>query len=380
MIAGRPRSGKTYESVKFHILVAVKAGRKVITNVPLDVEHFVKVFGEKVRELIVVVGFDYTAFDSKQSVLPFSKPADYMDTWRDEDGKGPLYVVDEAHFSIPKTGTHKELLNFYTMHGHYGLDILLMTQHPGQIDRHILNLVEVVYRTIKATAFGSKNKYIKKVQDGHRGAVVNTEIRTYDKEIFPFYKSHTQSKKAVLESSANDIKPIWKHWSFIGAAILLTFGIISFVFFVDNPMAPKSKPSETPSQKSSTDKHQKIEGQGPVKHQAPQVVSNILAKPSHPYSKLKFHISSRSTFGKSSMPTQRVNLAASLDSKVLFEVDLGRLRKVGYYAEDVDECLVLLKFKDIYQEYITCDRPDSFQPRGVDPGQNFAALPLPSTN
>lgn len=34
-IVGRPRSGKSYESVVYHIIPAIQSGRKVITNIPL---------------------------------------------------------------------------------------------------------------------------------------------------------------------------------------------------------------------------------------------------------------------------------------------------------------------------------------------------------
>lgn len=38
-IEGIPGSGKSYEAVAFHILPALKNGRKVITNLPLEIEQ-----------------------------------------------------------------------------------------------------------------------------------------------------------------------------------------------------------------------------------------------------------------------------------------------------------------------------------------------------
>ncbi|MBF4327676.1 assembly protein, partial [Vibrio anguillarum] len=54
-IVGRPRSGKSYESVVYHIIPAIKAGRKVVTNVSLNISYFQKVFGNDVLKLIKVV-------------------------------------------------------------------------------------------------------------------------------------------------------------------------------------------------------------------------------------------------------------------------------------------------------------------------------------
>ncbi|MBV1843592.1 zonular occludens toxin domain-containing protein, partial [Photobacterium ganghwense] len=52
LIVGRPGGGKSYEAVVFHIIPAIQNGRKVVTNLPLNIDHFVKVFGEDARSLI----------------------------------------------------------------------------------------------------------------------------------------------------------------------------------------------------------------------------------------------------------------------------------------------------------------------------------------
>ncbi|OXC99408.1 assembly protein, partial [Vibrio parahaemolyticus] len=76
-IAGRPGGGKTYEAVAYHIIPAIKDGRKVITNITLNIDWFVKVFGEDVRELIKIVDGRLTDFGS--TTRPFSQIEDYSD-------------------------------------------------------------------------------------------------------------------------------------------------------------------------------------------------------------------------------------------------------------------------------------------------------------
>ncbi|MCG7588124.1 exodeoxyribonuclease V subunit beta, partial [Photobacterium sp. OFAV2-7] len=246
LIQGRPKSGKSYEAVKYHIIPAIKSGRKVITNLPLVVEHFVKIFGAEVRDLIKVVdSYDTSNFDSGAADFHFSKPEHYMDEWRDENNKGPLFVVDECHFALPRGKVLPEVIKYFTMHGHYGVDILLLTQNVRQTDTNILGLVEVMYRTIKNTALGSTKTYTKKVLDGYRGAVVNTEQRKYDDKIFPYYKAFTGSQGAVEAAGPSDVKPIWQHWSVIGSVVLLG-GVLIFVLSggVRSPFAMK-EPVET---------------------------------------------------------------------------------------------------------------------------------------
>ncbi|MDF5627229.1 zonular occludens toxin domain-containing protein, partial [Vibrio parahaemolyticus] len=222
-IAGRPGGGKTYEAVAYHIIPAIKDGRKVITNITLNIDWFVKIFGEHVRDLIKIVDGRLTDFGSTSR--PFSQIGDYSDEWRNEKGQGPLYVVDEAHMSLPSRGLPAAILEWFSIHRHYGVDIILLTQNIRKVHRDIKDMIEVTYRCTKNTAMGSSNSYTKKVQDGCNGEVVNTSIRSYKSEYFPFYKSHSQSNKHVQEAQAKDIRPFWKRWPVIGTALLLGVGL-----------------------------------------------------------------------------------------------------------------------------------------------------------
>lgn len=368
LIAGRPKSGKTFEAVKYHIIPAVKAGRKVITNVTLDIEHFVNVFGEHVRDLIVIVDFRYNDYGAKSGAqFYFSKPEHYMDEWRNEKGQGPLYVVDEAQFPMGKGRTTQELKDFYTMHGHYGIDILLMSQQPRQIDLDVLGLIEIVYRTIKRTALGSDKTYTKKVQDGWRGEVVNTEARSYEKSIFPFYKAHSQSAKSVIEAAAADVKPIWSHWSFKGCAFMMVIFVAMIMSFDVNPLkAPAVDASEPRSE---------VQQSPPVTASVPQVKTTAPEfaqqkppaqteekkekepkPPAHPYHKIKLHIVGMTEFGPSDRPTTSVNFSASRNGQHLFDLASKELYLAGYNMTVINPCLVHLSYEK-FEEYIVCDSP-----------------------
>lgn len=375
LIAGRPRSGKSYESVKYHVIPALKSGRKVITNLPLNIPHIKKMLGDDVEQLITVVDFDYSDFDSAAVTFPFSKPDHYLDEWRDAKGVGPLYVIDEAHFSLPKGGTDKSVKKFYTMHGHYGVDILLMTQNARQLDADILNLVEIVYRTIKNTALGSTKTYTKKVQDGWRGDVVNIEQRKYDAEIFPYYKSHTQSSGEVLEREASDIKPIWKHWSVIGSCLLLPIGIIWLIYSLmtfndDEPLPTENVSIDSPA----TDAQ--LPGQLPSEllpgqDSEPDLVGSPLAD-------FKLYVKgwARQMFiyddGDEYDPDAnfyQVYIAAVKDGQEQFTIKSSELADMGYTLTALSDCVYSLSYGD-ETAFITCQSNDERMPRSA-----LSALP-----
>ncbi|MCX2765443.1 zonular occludens toxin domain-containing protein [Pseudoalteromonas sp. B530] len=383
LITGRPRSGKTYEAVKYHIIPAIQSGRVVITNLPLNIDHFKKIHGTHVEQLIKVVDFDYSDFHSSAVTFPFSKPEHYQDDWRDNNGVGPLYVVDEAHFSLPKGGTHRSVKKFYTMHGHYGVDILLMTQHQRQMDQDILELVEIVYRTIKNTALGSNSTYTKKVQDGNKGAIVNTEQRRYDTAIFPYYKSHTQSKKDVLEREASDIKPIWKHWSVYGAIFCFAFVLFIIITQDVNPISvtpPKTAQSEhqestvlefkepnsqvqfingekVDSQFRMRKNEEKDDSQFRMRKNEEQGAAKSRAFPGeHPFYRVQLHVSGYADVGTRKNPVRRVFFDASRNGQTLFKLELKDLLLAGYDVKVLGDCLIHITFSD-FEDFLVCDTP-----------------------
>lgn len=248
-IAGRPRSGKSYEAVVYHIIPAIKAGRKVITNISLNIEQFKKVFGNDVVKLIEVREGDLSKYGV--SGRAFASVSDYQDDWRDDNNKGPLYVVDEAHMVLPRQKFNNEILEFYSLHGHYGIDIVLLTQNFRKVHQDIRDMIEITYYCAKNTYLGSDKTYTKKVKIGSTNEVVNEEQRTYKPSYFPFYQSHTQSKGAVAEASAQDITPIWKRWPVVGAAILISSAVCFLVFLSFGGLDHESPVEEQSQTKSS---------------------------------------------------------------------------------------------------------------------------------
>ena len=141
-LSGRPGAGKTYECVTQHIIPALNDKRKIITNIPLNVEWFVNVLGAYVRELIVIVDGGYHNYGDKR---PFAKVSDFLqyDTWRNEKNQGVYFFIDECHLAMPVGGTDKSLKEYLSMHRHYGHDLMLLTQNFRKVDRELLDGVNL---------------------------------------------------------------------------------------------------------------------------------------------------------------------------------------------------------------------------------------------
>jgi zona occludens toxin len=357
-LVGRPRSGKSYESVVFHIIPAVKAGRKVITNIPLNIEKFRKVFGD-LSDLIEVREFRFDDFG--QAERPFSKPEDYLCEWRDENGVGPLYVIDEAHLVLPRQ-CHVEILEFYSMHGHYGIDIVLLTQNLRKVNRDIRDMVETTHQCIKNTHLGTDKTYTKKMYLGNetRGEPVSQTPRNYDKNYFGFYKSHTASSQAVIEAQAQDVKSVKDHWSvkfgkvFIVGGLIYLVGVYFFMFRGDSEedTAPEPEQAEQVEIAEAKSKSQERE-QNPSSF-------GLLAD-------FQFYISGWSkqlvqTNGQfnSDLSFYRVYVDVYTNETYEFTLEHTDLIKLGYAFKQLSECVYQVKYYDS-SRIVTCKYRDENQ-------------------
>lgn len=360
-ICGRPRSGKSYESVVYHIIPAVKSGRKVVTNVSLNVDWFVKMFGEQVRALIRVVDGQLNDFGKMDR--PFSKFEHYQDDWRDEQNRGPLFVIDEAHMVLPNRNLEPAILEFYSLHGHYGFDIILLTQDLRKIHRDIKAMIEMTYYCAKNTAFGSDKTYTKKVRIGATTEVVNEEQRKYKSAYFPAYQSHTQSKGSVAEAMANDIKPVWKSWPFFGSVLFIFGGLFYLVyFFILSGDDPVPVPAKTEQQTVQASVPAGQPGQLPQKTKPKSDFG-----PLDDFTLFVTGYSKQIAFSNRARSSGELNRDLSFyriyisvfdsNQQLLFSSDQTQLQQIGYVFSVLAECVYEVKWHDV-SRILTCKEPE----------------------
>lgn len=380
LLIGPPGGGKSYEAVVFHILPALASGRKVITNLPLDLERLRQIDAG----YVALVEMRHTTkavqpekdWDKAENLYKkfgiaarseifvnraFAHPEDYGDAWRHADtGSGPLYVIDECHLALPRLGTKIAVEEWYSLHRHESADVLLITQSYGKVSKSIIDLVQVCYRVKKGTAFGTANQYIRKVQDGVRGDVVNTSVRKYEKKYFGLYKSHTRG--GGQELAAQDITPIWKRWPFIGAAIMLPLGIGAFFMTGSQNILKPKVPAAGPVVVSTA--------QVVVDKVAPAATPGAAAKPAapepepsgHPFTGRTLHISGMIEGIKKKLYT----FAVAQNGQVVSQVTSGDLVALGYTLEAVTPCGVKIT-RDSWSSWLICDAPQvgTAPPEGV---------------
>lgn len=378
-IVGRPRSGKSYEAVRYHIIPAVLQDKRlVVTNIPVNLEYIKRVHGQESADLIIVVD---GAFSDYGNVRPFAHEQDYLehDQWKNEKGQGALFVVDEMHLSAGRNA-RPALLEYFSMHGHYGHDLICLTQNARKLNRDLKDMIEIVWRTTKMSAYGKDDSYLQKTHHGIENIrdAIATEERNYDPEWFPYYQSHTQSKGSVVEAVAEQVRAKVDPYSRL-SKVLLTVGGIGFLYtlyavFSGNPEPEKTAVIEVEQAQSP----KPVTALEAFKNQAETVLPDSIAKEPakletmedrnkielnkikaksrkyHPFNKVQLHIDGYYSDAASS--ESRIFFSASSNGQRLFKLELKDFFLAGYDVQVFSDCIVKITYYE-FQDFLICDVP-----------------------
>ncbi|MDN3393301.1 zonular occludens toxin domain-containing protein [Pseudoalteromonas sp. APC 3691] len=377
-IQGKPGGGKSYEAVVNHIIPTVTQDkRKVVTNLPLNVDKFCEVYGEFCRDLIEIVDGEFHNYGGKR---PFSTKDFFLkyQDWQNEKGQKVYFFVDECHLAMPSTGTEKELTEFFSMHRHYGFDIMLITQNFRKVNRDIKDMIQLTYRCIKKAHMGQNHLYILKVHDGvgtSPSTVFSTNEREYDKKYFPFYTSHTKNSESVEEATTKDIKKWYNHWSIWGAAITIPIGLFVMIGALSGGESLEEKAKNIKDTQSSQPVQPSTVPQNKVpvnvsQSELPVVQVSSLSKEkpkpkdsesesekqSHPFYKVALHIAGWAEYTDRGKILKNYYLSASQNGQHIFDISLRDLALSGYSVIVRSGCMIEISYKS-YHDFITCDAP-----------------------
>lgn len=387
-LEGIPGSGKSYESAVFQVLVSLREGRKVITNLPLVVDAYAAI-DPGYRELIEIrrapapvrgtwdaarvdpdtgKGEAFELFADghveppSDSATVFGTVWCYYSEWRHpKTGRGPLFVIDECHVPMPKIGTDKHVVQYYKLSRHFGSDVLLATQKFRDMCQDIAGLMAMVIKVRKADVLGRPNEYIRKVHAGYRGAVIQESIRKYEPHFFALYKSHTQGN-AVLEAGASDVSPLsvkLRRWTRAMWAVSAVACVAAYFFWSRNPAAPApAKPAAIAQGSVSV----AAEGKGPAMLKAASEGSASVAdgKPSmqdglpEPYAGLKLHLTGCMRARGSHLCT----FAVADGGRRVNQVTSAELVAAGYKWEARGDCVGWLSWGGSVKT-VVCDAPEA---------------------
>jgi zona occludens toxin len=223
---GLPGSGKSYNAVANVILPAMRAGRTVVTNIPMRREEL---------ERDGIYGLAQIGNDDLAGLPELGR-----------EYAGAVFVIDEVWRCWPSGLTANKMpgghLEWLAEHRHMGgtdgytTEIVLCVQDLAQVASCVRNLVESTYIHTKLTALGARNKFAvsifrgKQTGTGQASALINRLRGKYDKSVWRFYKTHTKTddggaKDTALEAVPDQRAQIWRNPGFIAAALFAFIGL-----------------------------------------------------------------------------------------------------------------------------------------------------------
>lgn len=238
---GLPRHGKSYHAVKDQVLPAIKAGRRVVTNIPLNEGAIRALAGE--RGTIVQLTNEELAADPEGVIARECLP-------------GSVVLIDEVWRFLPAGMVAKAApaawKTLFAEHGHrvdaagVMMQVILVTQDLAQIAAFARALVERTVVVRKMTVIGASRKYRVDVYAGGvtgtnppPGRRISEEFGSYEKEVFACYTSRTMSESGadakVDESVLDGRGTIWRHpyvrYGVPVAVVLGVWGVLQVIGF-----------------------------------------------------------------------------------------------------------------------------------------------------
>ena len=257
---GLPGSGKSYTVVEHQVLPALKAGRLVVTNLPVY------------RDLICQdLGIDPQMLREFPSEAVAAEPEKIFEA----APNGCVLILDEVWRLFPaglkSNKVPEPFRTVFAEHRHRvdaagrAMDIVLVTQDLAQISAFARQLVETTFRTTKLTSIGQRGRYRTDVYasavsgpNPNPSSALRQLFGRYDAKVYRYYKSHTQSEakqdgadEAPVDKRANVLlRPMMIAAPFVVAG-LLWFGI-SRLWHEHSAVKGLNAVSATPGGRSQT--------------------------------------------------------------------------------------------------------------------------------
>lgn len=252
---GSPGSHKTSLAIYEKLLPAFQSGRPILANLRCDFST-----RAEFAAVLISVGvdpgkgqFSTSPFEITDTVAGGEQPAAYFIKKVAESGATGVYansfiLLDEIGVIFdPTKRLPNELVQFFQMHRHYGVDIVGTTVSNKSVHPALTgDLIEESYRLKKTYTGGYSGKIKLGVFPGMPSAFRYADVLKYIKPppeyVYKLYNSHVGSN-IIEQSSRFSVFNLWH--VFIGASILalIVFGYLAFKT-VNSPEALSVKTPE----------------------------------------------------------------------------------------------------------------------------------------
>jgi zona occludens toxin (predicted ATPase) len=221
IVAGGPGSGKSYFAVDY--ISKFKDKDKVLHNVD---------------GLKLGTPLDTYCHDNDLNPLTLFSNSFHE---KDKSFRGWLFVIDECQTLFPKSFKGEDVLRFFQLHRHYGIDIILLSQDYKLICPSIALLAEYQYRAVADVANPLPGTFLYKQLVGYEE--VGKKTLRKKKAIFKLYKSADFDQSKTRKKK----RPMLLLMGLCAAVVL--FGAYKIIDIKNNGIGQSSASTSPPSGK-----------------------------------------------------------------------------------------------------------------------------------
>lgn len=248
LYTGDPGSGKSFSVVANVIIPALKKGRHVVTNIPLEFDLLQEVFGGKITQLPL----DALDDPGLPELIPNGSVAIIDECWN-------RWPSGQRISKAPKNDLHwlKEHRHRVDEHGN-SMQIVLCTQNPSDLAKWVRDLIAHTFWMTKLEELGMDEKFsvriFKKAPTGDPDKIPKRQLLrvtygTYDPDVYQYYRSATQSKTndVGVETAMDKRISLWRSPGFLFQIIgapLLCFASVFMLFHFGGQLMADDKPVE----------------------------------------------------------------------------------------------------------------------------------------
>lgn len=247
---GLPGSGKSYSAVALQIIPALKAGRKITTNMPIKQDLLETDYDAKGR----IRTFTTQEIEANPERLMEICPEGWIlildETWRLFPAGWQVSKIPDAYKTFMAEHRHR------VDEDGNSTNVVLVTQDLAQISAFARQLVETTYVTTKLTTLGLQKRYRVDVYSGAVTGDKATEQRrlrqifgTYEPKIYRYYTSHTQSlakaEGTTQEGSIDGRNNILKRPLLLATPLIVAGLIGAGIYGLDSHKLNATTPADT---------------------------------------------------------------------------------------------------------------------------------------
>jgi len=352
---GLPGSGKSYSVVEHVVVPALEEGKRVWTNIPLNLEEIAK------------MGLPIPTIFNTSEIM--DNPVFFQEIF----DSGATIIIDECWRFWPSGLKANNMVeghkSFFAEHRHmvgedgFSTEIALVTQDLSQIAATVRNLTEFTNRTVKLNAVGATTKFR---VDIYQGAVTGPKppesqrlrqiYGSYRPEIYKLYQSQTMSSSSSHGSEGASDKrmnilnsPMLK----IGAPIFFVI-MIAFVYYGLSGLGDMYGSDDEITEVSSD--QQQFQERLKVIHEAPKPKARLVS--------IMRGAEVTITYNNGQFPW--IDYVFQL-SKGAFtgSFTLHQLRLMGFEVEPISKCMAVITNASAHYVALCGDSPDKQAPNDI---------------